>query len=276
MMSFLFQTFKGWSAHATQDKAAALTYYTLLAFPPLTLLLLQLAKAIVIFQVPPQELVAYISRAFPADTGEFVTQFTLRSLDATNIWLTIASTFFLIWSASALIDALERAVNSILEVRIAEEKQNIWRTLQRKTVSILVLLSFCLVLLISFLLPPLLAFFFPTYLVQISDSILSLLVLTGIFSILLRYLAYIQLAWKDVLLCASVLALMTFLGKELLSYLFSFLQVANDFSVGASIVLFLVWVFYTASIILLGIEGLGVWVRRGEKISLKDFAQSLR
>lgn len=276
MKETLFKAFRNWGRHATQDKAAALTYYTLLSFPPIVLLLLNIAKVVAISNKSPEELVANIAAAFPADTGEFVSQFALRSLEAANIWVTLLTLLFLLWSASALVDALERAVNVIFEAKIRSKRQTFSMFLQRKLTAFLSLLFFVSVLLLSFILPTYFSLFFNGAVVTTLELATTFGVLTIIFASMLRWLPYVVIAKRDAWLSGAVLALVTLIGKVLLTYIFGLISFTSDFSVGTSIVLFLIWVYYTTSIILFGIEVIRSWLVLHNKITFKPYAVTTR
>lgn len=276
MKEILFKAFRSWGRHATQDKAAALTYYTLLSFPPIMLLLLNIAKLVAISNQSPEQLVANIASAFPQEAGEFVSQFALKSFEAANIWVTILTLAFLLWSASALVDALERALNSIFEVKVRVSQQSWKRIVQRKGVSFLVLLLFVLVLLFSFLLPGYFALYFQGNTITVLELAISFGMLTLIFTGMLQWLPYVFIPQKEALLSGTLLALLTLLGKVLLTALFGMITVASDFAIGASIVLFLVWIYYSTSIILFGVELVRAWLISRNKITFKPYAVSWR
>lgn len=276
MKEILLKALRSWGRHATQDKAAALTYYALLSFPPIMLLLLQITKMVAISNQTPQQVVANISRAFPREASDVVSQFALRSFEATSIWVTLLSIVLLLWTASALVDALERAINAIFEVKVRVRRQNFKFFVQKKLLSLLSLLLFIIVLLLSFVLPGYFTLFAHGGLVTTLELLTTFGVLTLIFTFILRWLPYVVIPRREAWLSGAILALLTLIGKVALSALFGLISVGSDFAVGASIVLFLVWIYYSTSIILFGLEMIRAWLVVKDKITYKPYAVSAR
>lgn len=276
MKDLLFKALGAWGRHETQDKAAALTFFSLLSFAPIVLLLLNITKLLAISDQTPEQVVSNISRAFPPEASEFIAQFALRSFETANIWVFLGTLVFLIWSASALVDGLERAVNRIFEVRIDDKKGNLLLLAQKKGMSLLFVLLFVFSLFLSFVLPSYFKLYFDANFVTWFEYNCTAALFTLIFTVLLRWLPHVIIPWKEAILSGAVLAIATILGKTLMSFIFSLISFTNDFSVGGAIVLFLIWINYTWSIILFGIEIIRAWLVKHRNIDLKPYATSTR
>jgi len=276
MRALLRKAAAGWGRHHTQDRAAALTYYTLLSFPPIVFLLLGLAKYVAMREMDPALLVRSIASAFPPESAEFIRQFAQGSIDATNLWTTLLSVLFLLWSASALVDGLERAINTIFEAKIRQKDVTLRRIFRHKLIGMWFLLLFCTILILSFLIPPYFSLFFSGALVQALETLLSFLVLSLIAATMLRLLAYVHIPLRELWVSGAIIAAFIVLGKLLLTWIFSTFHIGSDFTLGASIILFLMWVYYTASVILLGIEIVHARLVHREALRYKDYAIASR
>lgn len=275
MKEIFLKAIKGWTRHQTQDKAAALTFFSLLSFAPIVLLLLNITKLLAIADQSPQQVVRNISRAFPPETSDFIAQFALRSFETANIWVFLGTLLFLLWTASALVDGLDRAINRIFEVAIDDEKGNLLLLAKKKGMSLLFVLLFVLALILSFILPTYFKFFFDANIVTWLEYISAGVLFTTIFTVLLRWLPHVIIPWKEAVLSGILLAFVTILGKTVMSFIFGLISFTNDFSVGGAIILFLIWINYTWSILLLGIELIHAWLDTHRNVDVKQYATRL-
>jgi hypothetical protein len=77
-----------------------------------------------------------------------------------------------------------------------------------------------------------------------------------------KVLPDVKLAWKDVIIGAVITALLFTIGKLLLSLYLGNSGVASSYGVAGSFVVFLLWVYYSAQILLFGAEFTQVYARR--------------
>ena len=89
---------------------------------------------------------------------------------------------------------------------------------------------------------------------QIVNQVVSFLFITFLFGLMYRILPSVRVAWQDVGLGAAVTALLFTLGKFAIGLYLGRAVVASGFGAAGSVVVLLVWVFYSAQIFLLGAE----------------------
>jgi membrane protein len=98
-----------------------------------------------------------------------------------------------------------------------------------------------------------------------ADLIISLIVIGMLFAAMFKWLPDTEVAWRDALVGGFVTAFMFLLGKFLLGlYLGRQDQDTSAYGPAASLVLILVWVYYSAMIFLLGAEFTQGWAKRHE------------
>jgi membrane protein len=103
----------------------------------------------------------------------------------------------------------------------------------------------------------------PTLLL-IVNSLLSLGVTTMLFAALYRLLPDVRLRWRDVLVGGLVTAILFAVGKELIGLYIGRSTTASTFGAAGSIVVLMVWVYYSAQILLLGAEFTRVYTEHRE------------
>jgi membrane protein len=105
---------------------------------------------------------------------------------------------------------------------------------------------------------------------HILNFIVSLAVVTALFALIYKFLPRAKIGWHDVWIGAGVTALLFTLGKFLIGLYIGKSSVASGFGAAGSLVIVLVWVYYSAQIFLLGAEFTWVYAfrhgsRRNEK-----------
>lgn len=103
--------------------------------------------------------------------------------------------------------------------------------------------------------------------VSVTESLVSVVVLTLLFAATFRILPDGTISWKDVLLGALVTAVLFVVGKVLVAFYLTNASVVGAYGVAGSLVFFLIWVYYSAAIFFLGAEFTEQWARhRGRPI----------
>ncbi len=102
----------------------------------------------------------------------------------------------------------------------------------------------------------------------------SLLVTTALFAMLYRFLPDVELAWRDVAIGAFVTAILFTLGKQLIGLYLGQSATASAYGAAGSVVLLLLWVYYSAQVVLLGAEFTRIYAeRRGAQPAPQSFAE---
>ena len=109
---------------------------------------------------------------------------------------------------------------------------------------------------VSYLLPA------PALALEAANSLISLAVITGAFALIFKLLPDVQVAWRDVWLGAAVTSLLFTGGKFLIGLYIGKSAVASAYGAAGSLVVIVVWVYYSAQILLFGAEFTKVWTRR--------------
>ena len=98
-------------------------------------------------------------------------------------------------------------------------------------------------------------------LAQIANAVLSFALTTAVFAFIYKLMPRVKVEWHDVWLGAAVTALMFTIGKTLIGLYIGKTGVASGFGAAGSIVLVLVWVYYSAQVFLMGAEFTWVYAR---------------
>jgi membrane protein len=247
-----------------QDKAprlgAALAYYALFSMAPLLILATAIAGLAFGQEAVEGELVDQLSGLLGKEGGVAVqTMIANARKPSTNILATIVGMVILFVGASGVFGQLQDALNTIWEVKPKPGRGIIGALKARFT-------SFAMVLVIGFLL--LISLVVSTALTalgkwlgaddvwfwQILNQVVSLAVITGLFAMIFKVLPDAQVEWRDVWFGAVITSLLFVIGKFLISFYLGHSSVASVHGAAASVVVLLVWLYYSAQILLFGAE----------------------
>jgi uncharacterized BrkB/YihY/UPF0761 family membrane protein len=101
----------------------------------------------------------------------------------------------------------------------------------------------------------------PEAALQIAGSVASFAVIALLFAMMFKWLPDAQVAWRDVWLGAILTAALFEVGKSLIGLYIGKQGLESTYGAAASIVVVLIWVYYSAQLVLMGVEFTNVYVR---------------
>jgi membrane protein len=114
---------------------------------------------------------------------------------------------------------------------------------------------------------------FPATLKAISFFV-SLVVTSGLFAILFRFLPDVKLLWEDVATGAVVTAVLFMIGQQAIGFYLGQSTMTSSYGAAGSVMILLLWVYYSCQILLFGAEFTRLWAaRHGVKPKPEEFAQ---
>lgn len=263
------QTFKEWGEDKASRLGASLAYYTIFSIGPL--LLITIAIASFIFSNAQQQIVGTISGIVGSAGGEVITQ-TIENANkgGANIVATTIGIITLLLGASGVFGQLKDALNTIWEVE-PKPGQGILATIKQRFFSFTMVLGTGFLLLVSLVVNAAVSAV-GTYMNsilpggqligQILSIVLTFAIVTFMFALLFRFLPDVKIAWTDVWVGAGITAILFGLGQLALSFYLSLSNVGSSFGATGALVVVLVWIYYSAQILLLGAEFTQVYTNK--------------
>ena len=267
-------TFKEWSEDKASRLAAALSYYTVFSLPPLLIILLAIAGRV--FEDAEVRVTAQITGLVGETGGEAITSILENaSQPEDSLVATIIGVATLIFGASGVFGQLQEAMNKIWEVP-PNPKGGIVETIKDRFFSFTMVFGVGFLLLVSLvvsaglasideainnLLPSL------VILAQIINIVVSLAVITVMFALIFKVIPDVEVSWRDVWIGAFVTAALFTLGKWGISLYLSKSAPASSYGAAGSLIVILLWIYYSTQILFLGAEFTQVYANRfGSKI----------
>ncbi len=271
--SLLKQSFAEWQRDKVSRLAAALAYYTAFALAPVLVIVIAIASFLFEQSTVQGRIIDQLQNLLGEDGAELVRQMLVsaQSQDSNSFLATVVGFALLILGASGLFIQLQDALNTVWNVE-ARTDQGIWRLIRDR------LLSFGMVLVIGFLLMVSLLLSAALTAVsglvgsgglpgldiiwRIANAVLSLGIITLLFGLIYKILPDAKIGWSDVWIGAAITALLFTVGKWLIGLYLGNSTAASAYGAAGSFVVLLLWIYYSAQILLFGAEFTQVYANR--------------
>lgn len=243
--------------------SAALTFSTLLSFAPLMILALSVTSAL---GWSAQDAILDQLGALAGSAARSAAQSVLDSANERPAAGGIAAIFGLIVAivgATTVFAQLQTSLNDIWRVKVAAVSGNaLWSWLRRRLLSVGLLTAVGFVLIVSLLASAILGTLFPheELVGELVNQALSFVVFSVLFAALFRYLPQVRLGWRRALAGGSVTAGLFLVGKVLIGIYIAHGAVGTAYGAASSLVVLLVWVYYSSAIFLFGAELVKAWL----------------
>ena len=256
-------------------QAAAVAYYTALSFAPL-IVLVTLVVGATLGDDMRDRVVGEVQTLMGGGVGGIMEQIMASQeaeesgspLDQAKgggfgILTGIIGIAALIYSASGVFAQLQAALNKVWDVEAAPG-EGLWGWLRKRLLSMGVVFSILFLLLASMAVTALLNVFLggEGFIWKAINFVVSLVIYTALFALIFKFLPDVKIPLKAVGVGAAVTALLFALGKLGIGLYLSRGGVGNDYGGAGSLIVLLVWVYYSAIIVFFGAELTQVWAKR--------------
>jgi membrane protein len=262
------QSLAGWMEDDAPSKGAALAYYAVFSMAPLLFLIITIAGYFFGADAVRGVVFGQLNDLMGQNGAEAVEEMLAHvSQPETGLWATIIGAAILIFGATTVFAQLQSALDAIWEVppevAKAEKRNALWDFVKSR------LLSFGLVLALAFLIVVSLVFsaalsalgkwWGPAFgewvvLAEIVNFAVSFGMLTLVFAAIYKFMPRAHIEWRDVGMGAAVTAALFVIGKFLIGLYLGKSDVGSSFGTFGSIIIVMVWVYYSAQVFLLGAE----------------------
>jgi membrane protein len=258
----LRETTDNWLDDQASSISAALAFYCAFSLAPLLIIIVTIAGWIVGSELAFSYVGSQITLLFGHQSASLILEAMRSAQSEEGLWATLVSVVMLLIGASTVFAALESALQQIWGGRDALPRG--WRAFVRaRLVSFGFILAIGFLLLVSLTLTTALAalrgyvlrhFEGWVSLFASVDFLLSIVLGTGLVSLMYRYLPAKRLAWRPVLIGALVTALLFHLGRWAIGFYLGRATQPTAYGAAASFAALLLWLYYSAQIFLFGAE----------------------
>jgi membrane protein len=257
--------------------AGALAFYAALSLAPLVVLLL--TASAFLGEGTSERVIAEAESMIGPEAGQglrLVIDSAQQQKDMASL-AGLISLGLLLVSATGVFAQLQYSLNRIWHVRV-RSGSGVWAWLRKRLLSLGMILAIAFLLLVSLVLDTALRLVLPDSgrIWQAVSLGVSLLVFTMLFALMFKYLPDVEIRWKSVWVGAVATAVLFALGKFLISLYLGRSTVASSYGAAGSLVVLLLWVYYSALILFFGAELTRAYARHfGERIQPAEHAEWL-
>ena len=267
LLDIFKRTYQDWKEDHASRLAAALAYYTIFSLAPLLVIAISVAGLIWQHEAVEAQVMAQIQGLVGEEGAIFVADMISGARNpAEGILATIIGIVTLLFGALGVFNELHNSLNIIWEIK--EEKtegflQAVKKAIFDRFLSFSMVLGIGFLLLVSLVITAGLSatqelmgntFPIPEFFLQLLNLIISIGVITLLFALIYKYLPDAEIPWRYVWMGAFVTAILFSLGKLAIGLYLGNSAIASSFGAAGSLVLLLVWIYYSAQILFFGAE----------------------
>ena len=253
-----------WIDDYAPSMGAALSYYTVFSLAPLLLIVISVAGLVFGEEAARGEIFGQVAQLMGADAAKAVEDL-LASVNkpAQGIASVALGVGLLLVGATTVFGELQDALDRIWRAPARERSAGWWQLLRARLLSFGMILGIAFLLMVSLVLGAVISAlgkwwddFFGGWetLAQIVNLVVGFFMTAGVFAMIYKLMPRVQVRWQDVWLGSVVTAALFTIGKFLIGLYIGKSGVASGFGAAGSLIVVLVWVYYSAQIFLMGAE----------------------
>jgi len=264
------ETFQDWSEDKAPRLAAALSYYTIFSIAPLLVIVIGIA-GIFLGQAEVRNSILAQMEGLMGTTGS---SFIGDMIDnagrpGAGIVATVVGVVTLLFGASGVIGQLQDAMNTIWEVQ-PKPGLGIIGTIKKRFFTFSVVLGTGFMLLVLLVLSAgltALNTYFQGLLPgselfwQVINQVVSVGLVAALFALMFKLLPDVKIQWRSVWIGGLVTSILFNIGKFLIGLYLGRSSVGDVYGAAGSLVIFLLWIYYSAQIFFMGAEFTQVYAR---------------
>lgn len=287
IFSYIRQVFKEFSADNILKYSAALAYYTVFSIAPLLVIISTLSGFFFGKEAVKGEVYNQLN-GLVGSIAAVQIQDTIKNIHLTgnNFFASTVSLIVLLIGATSIFGEVQDSLNKIWGLRV-KAKKIWWKLILTRLLSFSLIISVGFIMVVSLVLNAIISAFgnflskyihnFSVYFIETTEAVLSFVVATFLFSLMFKLLPDAKIRWRDVLFGGFITALFFTLGKLAIGFYLGKSNLATIYGAAGSIIIIMVWVYYSAIILYLGAEFTKVHANLyGRKIEPNEYAEWIK
>ena len=272
-----------WIDDYAPSMGAALSYYTLFSLAPMLLIVIAIAGLLFGAEAVHGQIFGELRGLFGDDAAQSIEGLLASvSQPSEGIIATAVGLTLVVIGATSVFGELQDALDRIWRAPARAKGGGLWALLRARMLSFGMILGIAFLLMVSLVLGAVVSALGKWWggvfgeweaVAQVVNLLVGLVLTTTVFAMIYKLMPRVRVRWPDVWLGAVVTALLFTVGKFLIGLYIGRSGVASGFGAAGSLVVVLVWVYYSAQIFLLGAEF--TWAYANRYGSLKGAQQGI-
>lgn len=255
-------TFSEFGEHRIMKKSASLAYTTVFSLAPLLMVLLYVVglfwgtnaiEGEIFYQIKD-----FLGEKSALQLQEIIKNITLANKGGISAFIGLIT---LLIGATSVFAEIQDSINSIWGIRL-KKRSGFWLYFKSRLLSFGVIGSLGFILLASLGLSTILDSLneklfshfseAAVYTVYIGQTLVTLIIITSLFAVIFKILPDAAITWKQVRVASLITAFLFMIGKFLISFYISHSSLGTVYGAAGSLVIIMVWVYYSSVILYLG------------------------
>ena len=252
------------------SRGAAISFYTVTSIAPILLIVVAIAGLAYGREAAQQAITAQLSGLMGQQTAQLLETAVANASDqSSGILATLIGVATLIATASGTFGEIQSALNAIWKAK--PEGTTVSRLIRARAASLGLVATLGFLLVVSLAASAALTAFghrvdavlpFGKIVMMIFNFVLSFVLISVLFAAVYKVLPDRHLEWRDVIAGAALTSLLFVIGKSLIGWYIGSSAIASTYGAAGSLIVLLLWVYYSAQIFLLGAEFTKVFANR--------------
>ncbi|SEW20333.1 YihY/virulence factor BrkB family protein [Chitinophaga arvensicola] len=289
-LKIVWQVLKQSGSDFIDDKvmklSAALAYYTIFSVAPMLIIIIFLCDLFLGKEAVEGNIYGQIQGLVGSEAAlQIQAMIKNASLSGDMSWATMVGFITLIIGATGVFAEIQDSINFIWRLKSKPKKNGLLRMILNRLLSFSLVVSLGFILLVSLAINGLVELFSALVvsllpgkvtsgiLFSLADFVVPFVVIATLFAIIFKVLPDARIKWKDVRVGAIATAILFMIGKFAIGYYLGASKVSSTYGAAGSIVIILLWVYYSAAILYFGAVFTRNYVQYfGAKIYPNDYA----
>jgi membrane protein len=282
IFGLFMETFKEWNEDKAPRLAAALAYYTIFSIAPFLVVVIAVAGLVFGQDAVRGRLDEQIQGLVGVEGADMIQELIQNvRRPSENRMATVIGIGTLLLGAGGVFGQLQDALNTVWGIT-TKPGRGIVGIVKDRFFSFTMVLGVGFLLMVSLVISTVLASvkawvlgLMPgtEFILQIFTFVVSFGIITLLFALMYRYVPDVDIEWRDVWVGAAFTALLFEIGKTLLGLYLGNSGVLSTYGAAGSLIIILLWIFYSAQILLFGAEFTQVYATKyGSHIQPSDNA----
>jgi membrane protein len=283
----IVQSFKSFSEDKIPKLSASLAYTTVFSLGPLLVVIIFLCSIFFGQDAIQGHIYKQMQQFVGADVAlQLQTIIKNASLSGKSTIAAVIGIVTLLFSATAVFAEIQDSINTIWGFR-AKPQKGLWLFIRARFLSFSVIISLGFLLLVSLAISSIieglsnrLKASLPDVTVvvfYILNLVISFIVITALFALIFKVLPDAKTKWKDILPGALASGIFFMIGKFGMTFYIGKSKIGTTYGAAGSLVILLLWVYYSAIVLYLGAEFAKAWsAHKGSSIEPDDYAVALK
>lgn len=263
--------------------SAALAYYTVFSLAPMLIVIISLCDIFYGRAAIEGSIFLHIRQFIGTDAALQIEQVIKNATISKDItWASVIGICALLFAATGVFAEIQDSINFIWRLK-AKPKKGWLKLIMNRVLSFSMVVSLGFILLVSLIVDSILDMIgqelikhlpgLATYLAYGINLFITFITISLLFGVIFKVLPDARIQWRDVIIGSITTAILFMLGKFAIGYYLGKTHISSTYGAAGSVVIILLWVYYSATILYFGACFTHVYAKRtGRNIFPNDYA----